>query len=136
LRELEAAKSRVERDARAVLDETKRSLLSELLPVLDNFDRAIAVASSNGDAPAVVEGVRMVHRQLDQVLEGYGLVRFDAVGETFDPSIHDATQVLLVEDPARDGTVVEQLQPGYRFGSRLLRAAKVIVGRFHERNMS
>lgn len=130
LRELEASKVRVERDAQRVLEETKSSLVSQLLPVLDNFDRAIAVAASNGDAPAVVEGARMVHRQLDQVLEGYGLARFDAVGARFDPSVHDATHMIPVDDPARDGTVIEQLQPGYMFGARLLRAANVIVGRY------
>lgn len=127
--ELEAAKQRVARDAAAVHEETRAKLVSELLPVLDNFDRAIAVAETRGDAPSVVEGMQLIRRQLATVLEGYGLVRFDAVGVAFDPQVHEATSMIGVEDPSQDRMVVAQHEPGYRFGDRLLRAAKVVVGK-------
>ena len=130
LQELEAAKARVVRDARSVHDETRSKLVAELLPLLDNFDRAIAAAESNGDAPAVIEGVRLLRRQLETVLLGYGLVRFDAVGAAFDPSVHEATNMIAVADQDQDRRVVDQLEPGYMFGDRLLRAAKVVVGRY------
>jgi molecular chaperone GrpE len=65
--DLEAAKVRVQRDAALAREETRSKLVSELLPVLDNFDRAIVVAESNGDAPSVVEGMRLIHRQLERV---------------------------------------------------------------------
>jgi molecular chaperone GrpE len=130
LNNLEAAKARVERDAGIVHEETRRKLVAELVPVLDNFDRAIAAAESTGDAPAVVEGVRLVRRQLETVLLGYGLARFDAVGAAFDPSVHEATHMVPVTDPAQDRLVLDQTEPGYTFGDRLLRAAKVIVGRY------
>ena len=97
--------------------------------MLDNFDRAIAAAESNGDAPSGVEGMRLVHRQLERVLQGYGLARFDAVGAAFDPLIHEATNVIVGEDPNQDRVVIAQNEPGYMFGDRLLRAAKVVVGR-------
>ncbi len=129
--DLEAAKLRVERDAAAVRDETRSKLVSELLPVLDNFDRAIAVAEAGGDAPSVVEGMRLIRRQLATVLEGYGLVRFDALGVAFDPQVHDATSTIVVDDPSQNRIVVAQHEPGYMFGDRLLRAAKVVVGK-HE----
>lgn len=125
--DLEAAKARVERDARLTREETRSKLVSELLPVLDNLDRAIATAEASGDVPAVVEGVRMVRRQFEAVLEGFGLARFDAVDAVFDPRVHDATSI--VDAPGRDGIVVAQVEAGYRFGDRLLRAAKVVVGR-------
>lgn len=129
-RELEAAKARIQRDAQRALDEMKSTLVRELLSVLDNIDRACAAAEENGDAPAVVIGVRLVRRQLENVLHGYGLERFDSVGATFDPAIHDAVQMVAREGQEGDElVVVEQLQPGYRFGPRLLRAEKVIVGR-------
>ena len=128
LQNLEAAKARVERDADSVHEETRSKLVAELLPVLDNFDRAIAAAEANGDAPAVVDGVRLVRRQLEHVLLGYGLSRFDAVGAAFDPSVHEATNMIAVADPDQDRRVVDQLEPGYMFGDRLLRAAKVVVG--------
>ena len=103
--------------------------MSELLPLLDNLDRAIAAAESSGDAPSVVEGVGLVRRQFEAVLQGYGLVRFDAVGAAFDPRIHDATFMLAVDDPSKDRLVVDQIEAGYMFGDRLLRAAKVVVGK-------
>lgn len=129
LHNLEAAKARVERDAKIVHEETRSKLVAEMLPVLDNFDRAIAAAESDREATAILDGVRMVRRQLEKVLLGYGLSRFDAVGAAFDPSMHEATSMIPVADPAQDRRVVEQLQAGYMFGERLLRAAKVIVGR-------
>jgi len=127
--ELEAAKARIQRDARIVQEETRSKLVSELLPVLDNLDRAIAAAESNGNAVAVVDGVRLVQRQLEAVLLGYGLVRFDAVGAVFDPMVHDANSMIGVADPSQDRRVVAQLEPGYKFGDRMLRAAKVVVGK-------
>jgi molecular chaperone GrpE len=136
LQDLEAAKSRVERDAASVHEETRSKLVAEILPVLDNFDRAIAAAEAQGDAPAIVDGVRLVQRQLESVLLGYGLARFDAVGAAFDPSVHDASSVIPVADPDQDHLVVDQLEPGYRFGERLLRAAKVVVGRYYEGSSS
>jgi len=129
LRELEAAQARVERDARRVHDETRTRLVSELLPVLDNLDRTIRAAAGSRDCRALVEGVHLVRAQLESVLRGYGVERIDAAGARFDPSVHDAIHVAPVGDPARDATVVEQLEPGYRFGDRLLRPAKVVVGR-------
>ncbi|MEJ7598695.1 MAG: nucleotide exchange factor GrpE [Kofleriaceae bacterium] len=130
LRELAAVKARVERDARSVHEQTRSALIQALLPVLDNFDRAIATGETQGDAPGIVAGVRMVRRQLESVLQGYGLVRFDAVGTAFDPSVHEATNMVAVSDRARDRFVVDQLEPGYRIGDRLLRAAKVVVGKY------
>jgi len=128
LRELEAAQARVERDARRVHDETRIKLVLELLPVLDNLDRTIQAAAGNRDGAALVEGVRLVRAQLENVLRGYGVERIDAVGARFDPKVHDAIHVAPVRDPARHGLVLEQAEPGYRFGARLLRPAKVVVG--------
>lgn len=129
LRELEAAKSRVERDARATCDDMRKQLVEKLLPVLDNLDRTIAAAGVAGDAPAVVEGVRLVRAQLADVLRDYGLERLDAHDAEFDPAIHDAVAIAPAPSPALHATVLEQVAPGYRFGGALLRPAKVVVGR-------
>lgn len=128
LRELEAAQARVERDARRVHDETRTKLVLQLLPVLDNLDRTLQAATDRRESTALVEGVRLVRAQLENVLRGYGVDRIDAVGARFDPRVHDAIQVAPVRDPARHELVLEQVEPGYRFGDRLLRPAKVIVG--------
>jgi molecular chaperone GrpE len=128
LYDLEAARARVERDARQVHDETRSKLITELLPVLDNLDRTIRAAAERGDAPAVLEGARLVRTQLEGVLRGYGVERIDALETRFDPRIHEAISVAPVRDPARHGFVVDQTEPGYRFSDRILRPARVIVG--------
>ncbi len=101
-------------------------LVSELLPVLDNFERALAV-SEEADARAILDGVRMIFRQLQEILEREGLKAFDSRGEPFDPRKHEA--VSMVESEAPAGTVVEEYERGYYFKERLLRPAKVVVSR-------
>lgn len=129
LHELEAAKVRVQRDARIVHDETRAKLVAELLPVLDDLDRTIVAAESCGDSPAVVEGVKMVRRRFENVLVSYGLERLHSIGLRFDPTVHEAVSTIQVAAD-RDYVVVDQLLPGYKFGGRLLRAATVVVGRY------
>ena len=133
LRDLEAAKARVERDAQRAADELRGKLVLDLIPVLDNLDRTIAAARANGDAPAVVDGVQLVRSQMDSLLQRYGVERIEARHQPFDPSIHDALSVVAVNHPSANGVVVDQIEPGYRFGERLLRPAKVVVGRFTPR---
>lgn len=129
LRELEAAKARVERDARTVCDDTKKKLVAELLPVLDNLDRTIAAARDSGDSPAVIDGVVMVRTQLEHVLRGYGVERIDALALPFDPALHEAVTTIAVLTQDAHNLVVDQLAPGYRYAGGLLRPAKVVVGK-------
>ncbi|HEX7701050.1 MAG TPA: nucleotide exchange factor GrpE [Kofleriaceae bacterium] len=129
LRELENAKARVERDARNVCDDTKKKLVEQLLPVLDNLDRTIKAAEDNGEAPAVVEGISLVRGQLEGVLRGYGVTRIDALAQPFDPAIHEAITTLPVLTAAAHNLVVDQIAAGYRYGAGLLRPAQVVVGK-------
>ncbi|MBV8760555.1 MAG: nucleotide exchange factor GrpE [Deltaproteobacteria bacterium] len=133
LRDLEAAKARVERDALRAADELRGKLVLDLIPVLDNLDRTIAAATAHGDAPAVVDGVRLVRSQMEQLLVRYGVERIDAKHQPFDPNLHEALSVVPVSHPSAHGVVVDQIEPGYRFGDRLLRPAKVVVGRLSPR---
>jgi molecular chaperone GrpE (heat shock protein) len=126
LGELEAAKARVERDAKQVHADTRKRLVSELLPVLDNVDRAIAASTE----PSAIAGMQLVKRQLEAVLRGYGVERIDATGAAFDPQLHAAITTLPVTDPEQHRKVVDQIEPGYRFGDALLRPAKVVVGSY------
>jgi molecular chaperone GrpE len=131
LRNLEATEARLARNAAREADEARGKLVQELLPVLDNLDRTIAAGAAPGHRgdPAMLEGVRMVRQQLEGVLRGYGVERVEAVGQRFDPSLHEAIGLTQVADPARHGVVVQQAEPGYRFAGRLLRPAKVSVGK-------
>jgi molecular chaperone GrpE (heat shock protein) len=133
LRDLEAAKARVERDARHAADEMREKLVAELLPVLDNLDRTIRAAEAGSVAQSMVQGVRQVRTQFAGVLARFGVERFDAKHQRFDPRMHDAVSVVPVVHPSAHDVVVDQIEPGYRFGDRLLRPAKVVVGRLAPR---
>lgn len=119
--------------SRRELDEARQfgtqELLVDLLPVLDNFERAFASAATGdetGGNHALVDGLRMVHRQLVDVLSRHGVEAFESVGASFDPEFHDAIGQIEAED--RDvGEVVTEHERGYLLHSRLLRPARVIV---------
>jgi molecular chaperone GrpE (heat shock protein) len=130
LRNLEATEARVSRNAKRETEEAKGKLVMELLPVLDNLDRTIDAAARHGGDPTMLEGVRMVRAQLEGVLGKYGVETIDATGQRFDPAIHEAIGVAPVADPRANGVVMVQHQPGYQFGGRLLRPARVLVGKY------
>ncbi len=101
--------------------------LCRLLPVLDNLERALESALSAGDVPdSYVEGLKMIHRQLLQILEQEGVSEIEAAGCPFDPTCHHA---VMQEDRegSEPGTVLEELQKGYRHRSRILRPSMVKV---------
>ena len=130
LRDLEAAKARVERDAQTSAQELREKLVLELVPVLDNLDRTILAAHQAGDSPSVVEGVRLVRNQFLGVLLRFGVHRLETKHQRFDPKLHEAISMVPVSHPSAHNVVVDQLEPGYMFGEKLLRPAKVIVGRY------
>lgn len=119
------------RARRDVEDATKRSreqTLLEILPLVDNLERAVQASETAEDVAAVVDGVRMVLRSFNDIADRLGLERVDAVGERFDPNLHDAVQqVETDEHPA--GSIVAEVMSGYRVGDKLLRAAMVVVAR-------
>jgi len=101
-------------------------LLEKLLPVLDNFDRALATAQGGSDYDALLKGIDMIFRQFQQVLEQTGLTSMEAVGQPFNPEYHEA--VMKVEDEEHEeGIVLEELQKGYMFKDKVLRPAMVKV---------
>lgn len=132
LADLAAARQRVERDAQRVLDETRAKLVEQLIPALDNLDRSIGAVRQSTDQ-ALLDGIRMVRDQFEQVLADYGVEVIHAEGAPFDPSIHDALSIAYVDDPAEEGQVVGVEQRGYRMNGRLLRAARVRVGKVRQR---
>lgn len=101
-------------------------LARDLLPGLDNLQRAIQAAESNEAAADLVAGVRMVVEQVVAVLAQHGVVPIPVVGEVFDPAVHEAIQQ-VVSDEHEPMTVIEEVEAGFRLGERLVRPAKVIV---------
>jgi molecular chaperone GrpE len=124
---LQASEARVRRNAEKVYDEARGKLVLELLPVLDNLDRTIDAVRGHAVTP-LVEGVTMVRTQLEGVLLRYGVERIEAKDKKFDPAAHEAVTAVRVTDLAHVGMVIEQFEPGYRFGAKLLRPARVAVG--------
>jgi len=106
----------------------KEDAVRELLPVADNLERAIAAAETTQEVKAVVDGVKMVLKLLEDSLDRVGVTRVKSLGERFDPSVHDAIQQVETDD-AVPGTIVQELVPGYRMGDKLVRAAMVAVAR-------
>ena len=103
-------------------------VITAILPVLDNLDRALEAASSE-DTASIVKGVEMVQRQFVGVLETLGVSIIKAEGEKFDPALHDASGTQQVEDAELDGKVVAERLKGYRTKDRVLRPAQVVVGK-------
>ncbi len=101
-------------------------LVERLLPVLDDFDRALA-SSGGGESPEV-HGFALIHEKLHRALADAGLERIDSEGTVFDPDIHEALMTQEVE-PELDGVVICELAPGYRFRGRMVRPARVQVGK-------
>ncbi len=106
----------------------REDLLREMLPVFDNLDRAGQHAGSAKDIQSIVDGIQMVMRQFLDTLGRLGIERIEAVGQPFDPAVHEAIQQMeTTEVPA--GCVAAEVLTGYRQGERLVRPAMVVVAR-------
>jgi molecular chaperone GrpE len=116
-------RKRVARDQENLVARAHERLVKELLPVLDDLERALVAAEDHEEAK-LEEGVRLVHRELVSALSREGLVEIEADGR-FDPHVHEA--LLTQPSEAEEGAVIEVLQKGYRLGDRVLRPARVVV---------
>jgi molecular chaperone GrpE len=127
--EMENMKKRLEREKADYYRFANEAIIKDLLPVLDNLERALAHAEVNDDQTAsFVEGVRLTHEGLKNVLEKYGVVLIEAQGRKFDPNFHEA--VMQREDAeAEPGTVLQEVQKGYLLNGRLLRPTMAVVSR-------
>lgn len=127
--ELRNYKKRVEQEREQMAQEAASGLILRLLPILDDFERALAVLPDEKLLRfSWIEGVVLIYRRLQAILEQHGLRAIEAVGKPFDPYFHEA--VLFEEVPAeQDGLVQAELQKGYKLGDRVLRPALVKVGK-------
>jgi molecular chaperone GrpE len=121
--DFENYKKRAAREREEYVAHANERLVKELLPVLDDLERALVAATEHEEA-ALEDGVRLVHRSLAQLLERHGLKEIDANGK-FDPHVHEA----LLSQPSEqeEGAVIDVLQKGYTLGQRVLRPARVVI---------
>jgi molecular chaperone GrpE len=117
-------RKRAAKESAAAGERAKSGLVRELLPVVDNLERALASAEESEQHLA--EGVRLVHSELLAVLERNGVEAFDPKGEKFDPGVHEALST-REEDGAKPGTVLDVVEKGYRANGAVLRPARVVV---------
>jgi molecular chaperone GrpE len=125
--DLENMRKRQKRELEDAKFETKNKILKEMLPVVDNLERAIEHAGAGGEKNPILEGVQLVLRQFTAAFERLEVHVVDAMGQPFDPNLHEAISQLESDQPP--GTVVQVLQRGYRTGERLLRPALVVVAK-------
>jgi len=125
--EFDNYRKRMERERRELADYTAADVLKDLLPILDNFERALQ-APAAADTDAFRKGIELIHKQMLDVLKKRGIKPIEALGTDFDPNFH---QAVIHEESAthREGEVMEELQRGYLIGDRLLRPAMVKVAK-------
>jgi molecular chaperone GrpE len=124
--ELENTRKRLRREMEDERRYAELTLLSDLLPVIDNINRAVEAAEKNADAASLLSGFTMVGQQLDRVLEKHHMKAIEAEGQPFDPAVHEA----ILQRPSEDhppGTVIGVGQTGYKLHDRVVRPAQVIV---------
>jgi molecular chaperone GrpE len=129
--DLENFRRRAKRDLDDARAESRTRVLKEMLPVVDNLERAVQHAEESAKTPeleAIVEGVRLVLRQFGAAFERIDVTPVDAQGKPFDPNLHEAISQVETADQ-QPGTVVSVLQRGYKLGDRLLRPALVVVAK-------
>jgi molecular chaperone GrpE len=123
-------KKRAAREKQDAIKFANENLLQKLIPILDNFDAALAAVQNaeKGAAQSLQTGVNMIYQQLKSALAETGLEELDATGKVFDPNFHEAVSQKETAD-VPEGQVVQQLRKGYKFRDRLLRPATVIVAK-------
>lgn len=126
--DFENTKKRLQRDYEVTLKYAEENLLKDILPSIDNLERAIAQGNETNGVTALLEGVEMTLKSLLTTLEKYGLQPIDSIGKPFDPNFHEAL-VMEDSDEVSENSVIKEFEKGYLYKDRLLRAAKVVVSK-------
>lgn len=124
--EFSNARKRMDRDRVEARRNATIDVVSRLLPILDDFERAMDAAPAEIATHSWFEGVALVYRKLNGILEGVEIERIEALGQPFDPNFHEA----VLQEPSDEydsGIVMKELQPGYRLSDRVIRPAMVVV---------
>ena len=117
-------KRRMEQERGEISQFTRATLILELLPALDDLERALAATPPRLTKTGWVDGIRLIWGKLKSTLETQGLSEIKTVGEAFDPYLHEAVR----QDKGKEGMVIEEVQKGYKFNDKVIRPSKVVVG--------
>lgn len=127
--EFEESRLRLRREVAKDIERGRRDILSEMLDVGDNLDRAIESARKGASFESLLQGVEMVRRQFTSKLEGLGISRIEVEGQPFDPTLHEAITTVPAASADQDGLIVGVIRSGYRIGDDVLRPAGVAVAK-------
>ncbi len=132
--ETDEFRQRLQRENDTRLDQARALFFKKLVPILDNFNRALESADSTGDLESFKQGVAMIFKQMKSEFEAEGVKTLTPADEPFDPSQHEAFMTEEVDDPAQDGMVLAALEPGYFYKDKLIKPAKVKVAKLKSSN--
>jgi molecular chaperone GrpE len=118
-------KRRTEQEKEEIGKFANSLLVVSLLPVLDDLERALDSVSDDIAELSWVDGIKLIERKLQGILEAQGLSPIETVGELFDPYLHEAVR----QDDGKEGVIVEELHKGYKFNERVIRPSMVVVGK-------
>ncbi|MCL4149052.1 UNVERIFIED_CONTAM: hypothetical protein GTU68_038598 [Idotea baltica] len=127
--EFENYKKRTVREKRDLMNYAAQDTIVNLLPVLDDFDRAKTSADDEASEEMFTEGVYLVYNKLNTSMTNLGVKSMESTGETFDPELHEALTEIPVEDEAMKGKIVDTILTGYYLNDKIIRHAKVVVGK-------
>ena len=127
--ETDEIRIRLQKENETRLEQIKADFFKKLIPILDNFKRAIDSAQSSSDYESLKQGIEMTYSQLLNTLKQNGVETISTTGRKFDPQTDEAFMTEETTDPDKDNMVVEELEPGYLFKDRLLKPAKVKVAK-------
>ncbi len=119
---------RIEQEKEETIKSANAGLALSLLPIIDDLERAFASLPPELSDAAWVEGIRLIERKMRTALETHGLSVIEAVGQPFDPRLHEAMR----QDKGKEGIIVQEMQKGYRIYDKVIRPSKVVVGNVEE----
>lgn len=127
--EFDNFKKRTSKERIELMGQAARDTLSALLPVLDDFDRAMNLSEEHRNGPAFQEGIQLVHQKLVGVLKQRGLEAMETNGEAFDPELHEALTEIPAPSEELKGKIVDTIERGYTLRGKIIRHAKVVTGK-------
>ena len=126
--EIDNLKKRYQKERQGLIQFANESLIKQLLPIVDNLEKAITHSQDEDSIEAIREGVDLTLKGLTDILQKAGVEAVEAVGEQFDPNFHEAVSE-MADDGIKSGTVIKDLQKGYTLNQRLIRPSMVIVSK-------
>ena len=126
--EFDNFRKRTIKDKAEIIKNGAEKAMQDILPIIDDFDRAIQAAATSEDVAAVREGVELIHNKLIKYLESNGVKEMLTTGEIFDADIHEAVTTFPAPSEELKGKIIDTVQKGYSINDKVLRHAKVVVG--------